>query len=215
MKFRQVFSTVGILLVAGIFSSVVASPGGVSLDDVLDRVDRATMRSLSALEKFLTKIPESARPSVEQAMAALTRGRDEALAHLSQIPSTPALPEPPSVPTPVAGEPSSEDRGSEAGEGLARAVMAIEDGTTRALDALNAIRESVPEQALKGLNKAIESINSGRDRALAALDAASMRGLIQRPDLPEAAGLRFERPIIPERPPLPERPERPERPDRP
>lgn len=233
MKLRKGFPVVVAILTAGFVGAFGADTSRVPSDETVAKVEKATQRSLDAFDKVLAKVPEAFHPAIADAMAAVSRGHDEALLHLTQIPFVPTLPETPAEPAipqlPDGEIPSSQGRESNpegldanSEDGLARAMQAIDEGAAQAVGILEGIRSRAdfPQQAFKGLDKAINAIMAGRDRALATLENAIRNELPDMPELPDVARVEIVRPEIPERPPLPERlatpdiPERPETPDR-
>ena len=200
-------SVVGIVLlfsIAPVFSDE-------QLDKAVQEVEQSTQKHVQVLTDLMAKVPPSAKPSIEHAIAVSQRGRNIAVEavelsqtddpvqkaalhrkhadkRVAEIQAMEHKGKPEFVETLAAdyegsiGEARKEiDKAKSQGKNADAETTALEQSTSRHVQVLSALVNKVPEQARKGIARALEASQRGKSRELGAVKR-------KQTDKPAAAG---------------------------
>lgn len=191
----RLLSVVGIVLlfsIAPVFSDE-------QLDKAVQEVEQSTQKHVQVLTDLLAKVPPSAKPSIEHAIAVSQRGRNIAVEavelsqtddplqraalhrkhaekRVAEIQAMEHKGKPEFVETLAAdyedsvGEAHKEiDKAKSQGKNADAETAALEQSTSRHTQVLSALLNKAPEQARKGLARALEASQRGKSRELGAV----------------------------------------------
>ena len=185
-----------------LFSSDAVFSKDEDLSNAVQEVEKSTEKHVQVLNNLLAKVPESAKPSIEHAIAVSERGRNIAVeaVELSQtddplekaalhrkhaekrmveIQAMQRKGKPEFVETLAADYESSVDearkeidKAKSQGKNADKESTALEQSTSRHTQVLSALLTRVPEQARKGITRALEASQRGKHRELGATKQA-------------------------------------------
>jgi hypothetical protein len=188
-----------VLAIIILFSIVPAYPKDAELDKAVQDVEKSTEKHVQVLTALLAKVPESAKPSIEHAIAVSERGKNVAVeaVELSQtndplqkaalhrkhaekrvveIQAMQRKGKPEFAETLAADYESSIDearkeidKAKSQGKNADKESTALEQSTSRHTQVLTALLNKVPEQARKGITRALEASQRGKHKELGVL----------------------------------------------
>ncbi len=194
----RLLSVVGIVLLFSI-APVLADE---QLDKAVQDVEQSTQKHVQVLTDLLAKVPPSAKPSIEHAIAVSQRGRNIAVEavelsqtddplqkaalhrkhaekRVAEIQAMERKGKPEIVETLAGdyegsvGEARKEiDKAKSQGKNADAEAAALEQSTSRHTQVLSALLNRVPEQARKGITRALEASQRGRHRELGSVKRA-------------------------------------------